>query len=287
VNLGQSSLAASRSIEPEGALTDATVTCCQLSPVIGDAAHNRELSLHAIADAATAGSDLIVLPELVTSGYCFESADESQRLAITRQDPIFDEWAAAAGSAIVVGGFPEIDRGALYNSAVLIEPEGGRTWYRKTHLWDAEKEVFTAGDRPPPIVDTKLGRLALLVCYDLEFPELTRNLALAGADLFVVPANWPLLGPIPAGEHAGEVVIAMATARMNHVFVACCDRSGTERGQAWTEGSAIVSADGWVVAEADGHAVISAVLDLESARNKRITKRNDAFLDRRPELYQG
>jgi predicted amidohydrolase len=137
----------------------------------------------------------------------------------------------------------------------------------------------------PPVVDTAVGRIGVAICYDLEFPEVTRQLAVAGAELIAVPTNWPLVDR-PPGERPPEVVIAMAAARVNRVAIACCDRAGTERGQRWTEGSTIVAADGWPVAVAGpGTATALADVDLARSRDKRLGEHNDALGDRRPELY--
>ena len=123
-----------------------------------------------------------------------------------------------------------------------------------------------------------------MICYDLEFPELTRSVALAGAQLLLVPTNWPLV-PRPDGERPPEVVIAMAAARVNRMAVACADRLGTERGQEWTGGSTIIGADGWVAAESREPGLLIADVDLELALDKRLTDHADAFADRRPDLY--
>jgi 5-aminopentanamidase len=124
----------------------------------------------------------------------------------------------------------------------------------------------------------------VLVCYDLEFPEMTRTLALAGAELIAVPTNWPYV-PRPPGERAPEVTIAMAAARTNRVFVACCDRAGTERGQAWNQGTAIIDTDGWVVASQPEIGSATGDVQLGAAHDKSYTGLADAFADRRPELY--
>jgi predicted amidohydrolase len=203
---------------------------------------------------------------------------------VTARDQLFDEWAAAAGDAAVVGGFCEDgEDGNLYNSAVLVDGGGVRAVHRKLHLWDREKLVFTAGDVPPPVLETRHGRISVAVCYDLEFPELTRDVALRGADILLVPTNWPLV-PRPEHERPPEVVIAMAAARTNRMFIACCDRDGTERGQEWTAGSVVVDERGWVVATAEDGVAIANV-DLSRARDKTLGERNDAFADRRPELF--
>jgi 5-aminopentanamidase len=262
------------------------VVCAQLAPRVGEHAANVAASVRAVRDAVAAGADVVVLPELVTSGYVFDSAGEAAGLAVTPADPLFGRWAEAAGGAVVVGGFCEAGpAGLLHNSAALVAGGAVRAVYRKTHLWDREKLVFTPGDAPPPVLDTAVGRVGVLICYDLEFPELTRSLVLAGAELLVAPVNWPL-APRPAGERAPEVLNAMNVARLNRVAVACCDRAGTERGVHWTEGTTIVDEQGWVAAAAGpGEGVAGAVLDLELSRDKRISPRNDLLADRRPELY--
>lgn len=256
------------------------VTCCQLAPRIGDLGWNRALTVSAIRGAAAAGADLVVLPELATSGYCFQSREEAASVAVSAADPLFDEWAEAAGDAAVVAGFCELgEDGTLYNSAAFVDRDGVRFVYRKTHLWDREKLVFEPGDRPPPIVETSFGQIGIVICYDLEFPEVIRSLALRGADLIAVPTNWPLVDR-PAGEHPPEVIAAMASARTNHVFIACCDRTGQERGVEWTAGTSLIDELGWVVASE------SVDFDLSRARSKALSPRNDALGDRRPELYR-
>lgn len=262
------------------------VHCAQLGPVVGDLAGNKAMSTAAVAAAAGAGADVIVLPELVTSSYCFASTDEAAAGAIEVTDDVFADWSRAAGGAIVVGGFAERGQhGAIYNSAALVDGSGVRTVYRKTHLWDAEALYFTPGDQAAPVVDTALGRIGVLICYDMEFPEMTRSVAVRGAQLLTVPTNWPMVQR-PDGERPPELIIGMAAARVNRMAVACCDRTNTERGQAWTEGTAIVNAHGWVVTDPiAGTASVAASLDLEVARSKDISARNHLFDDRRPSLY--
>lgn len=261
------------------------VVCQQLAPRIGDLAANRDLSLRAIEDAVAAGADVVVLPELTTSGYMFASAEEAAATAIARDDALLTAWAAAGRGAVVVGGFCERgEDGRLYNSAAIVAGSGVLGIYRKLHLWDREKLVFTPGAEPPRVYDTPAGRIGAIICYDLEFPELTRMLALAGAELLAVPTNWPLV-PRPEREHPPEVVIGMAAARVNRMAVACCDRIGTERGQAWTGGTTIIDVSGWIAATQTGEGSACADVDLGAARDKRLTEHADALGDRRPELY--
>jgi predicted amidohydrolase len=124
-----------------------------------------------------------------------------------------------------------------------------------------------------------------MVCYDMEFPEMTRAVALRGADLLAVPTNWPWIDR-PEGQPAPEILIAMAAARVNRMPILCCDRRGVERGQRWNEATAIIDESGWPVATAADSGVATALLDLSQARKKAISERNDALADRRPDVYR-
>lgn len=259
----------------------------QLAPAIGDLGANRALALGAIREAVDAGAEVVVLPELITSGYKFATADEAGGCAIGSGHEIIAEWAAEAARSgvVIVAGFCERgEDGRTYNSAALVDPAGLRAVYRKLHLWDEEKLLFTPGGAPPPVVDTPAGRIAVVICYDLEFPELTRGAALAGAELLAVPTNWPLVER-PAGERPPEVIVGMAAARVNRMAVACADRLGDERGVTWTGGSSIIGVDGWVAAETPELGLIVADLDLAAARDKRLTDHAHVFGDRRPQWY--
>jgi 5-aminopentanamidase len=261
----------------------------QLAPAIGDLDANRTLCLTAIREAADAGAEVIVLPELITSGYMFSSTQEAAQVAIAADHELLREWADEAGraGAVVVGGFCESDPDGgdrVFNSAVIAEGGEIRAVYRKLHLWDNEHAIFTPGTEAPPVVQTSVGRVGVVICYDLEFPELTRSVALAGAQLLAVPTNWPLF-PRPVGERPSEATIAMATGRINRMAVACADRLGTERGQDWTGGATIVDPEGWVAAESLSPGLLLADVDLGQALDKRLTERADVFGDRRPELY--
>ena len=262
-----------------------TIACCQYAPAIGDLDGNIEHIEGQIRAAVSAGAQVVVLPELATSGYMFADAAEARSLAMPASSPVFAKWAAIAGDSVAVVGYCESgDDGLLYNSAVVVGG-GVQVHYRKTHLWDREKMIFTAGDVRPPVVQTPHGTIAVMVCYDLEFGELTRHAALDGAELIVAPVNWPLF-PRPVGERPGEVITAMSTARTNKIAVAVCDRSGVERGQPWTEGSVIVDPDGWVAAAAGpGSGMVLADVDLSVTHDKSLTEHVHLLADRRVDLY--
>lgn len=165
-------------------MTSITVVCHQLAPRIGDLDYNRTLSESAIRGASDA--QVIVLPELMQSGYAFNNRAEAYAASETEDGPTLRLWCALASELdlIIVAGFCErLSAGRVANSVALIQPAGRLTVYRKVHLWNREKLIFTPGAEPPPVVDTQVGRIATMICYDLELPEWVRLAALAGADL--------------------------------------------------------------------------------------------------------
>ena len=253
-------------------------------------ARNRVIALDAVGQAADAGARIVVLPELTPSGYVFASPQEARSTAEPADGPTVTEWAQVARrlDLIIVGGFNELgDDGQLYNSAVLVDPGGVRAVYRKVHLWDAESDFFAAGTAPPPVVETEFGRVAMMICYDVEFPEWVRLPALAGADLLAVPTNWPA-EPVPPGERPMVVANVQAAAFANRMFVAAACRCGPERGVSWVGGSLIAGPDGYPLAGpagADDPELLLADCDLAQARTKATSPRNDPHLDRRPALY--
>ena len=268
------------------------IAAAQFGPVLGDPDANRATAAGAVRDAAAQGARLVVLPELSDSGYVFTGPDEARGLATRAADsPTLRQWRdlAAAHGCAVVGGFCELgDDGLLYNSAALVDESGTRAVYRKAHLWDREKLIFTPGTDAPPVVSLPYGQVAVMICYDLEFPEWARLAALDGADLIAAPVNWPA-APCPAGERPAEVTKVQADASVNGVYVVVADRCGVERGVDWISGTLIAGPEGYLLAGpvlADHPALLVADCDLAAARDKRINSRNDLLADRRPELYQ-
>lgn len=268
----------------------ARVAAVQLAPAVGQYLSNVDAASEAIAESIHAGADIVVLPELTTSGYVFESVAEARSLAIRPDDGVFDRWAALAAEradSVIVVGFAELgDDDALYNSAAVVTASGVLSVYRKVHLWNTEKRYFHAGDAAPLAIDTIHGCLGVMICYDLEMPEWTRLAALAGVDLLAVPTNWPLVDR-PANERIPEVQIGMAAARVNKMAIACADRSGVERGVIWSEGTTIIGADGWIVSETGaGTGAAWADFDAAESQQKQLTELSHVFNDRFPALYR-
>jgi 2,6-dihydroxypseudooxynicotine hydrolase len=278
-------------------MDNTVIAVAQLAIAIGEPDANRKAAAAGVADAAAAGARLVVLPELCDSGYVFgddrdRACAEAGALASPADDSeTLRQWHALAGEhqLAIVGGFCE--RGAdgrLFNSAAVVDASGTRAVYRKAHLWDKEKLVFTPGDAPPPVVDLGFGRVGVMICYDLEFPEWVRLATLDGADLIAAPVNWPSTGAPPKDGFPPDVLEALADAAANGVFVAVADRCRIERGVTWTGGSVIASPSGRPLAGPvleDRAVVLTAECDLLQARDKSLGGDTDRLADRRPQLY--
>jgi predicted amidohydrolase len=267
----------------ETSLRELRVRADELSPVLGDLDGNVIRIGAAIERAVVDGVQLLVLPELATSGYYLDSTEAALDVSLTSDSSVFSNWASLLPTGmVVVVGFAERLADVAYNSAVVLSSEGVHAVYRKVHLWDQEKNIFAAGADRQPVVKTPIGQIGVLICYDLEFPEVPRALALRGAEILVVPTNWPLVAR-PAGEHPPEIVQAMAAARASAITIVCCDRGGIESGKVWTEGTAVIGSDGWVIGGKKSHTVdATVVIDPASAQ---ISAHNHVMSDRRPDHY--
>lgn len=277
------------------------VACAQIAPVLGDVDANVAATSTAIERAAARGAHVVVLPELAATGYAFATPAEARAVATRDRGRSLAAWEELARrfELVVVGGFCELgDRDRLYNSAAVIDRDGLRAVYRKTHLWGHEQELFAAGEHEPPVVETSAGRLAVGICYDVYFPELVRSLAERGAELLCLPTNAPRNVPgEPAPPAAGgwlmpaQISLYVALAHLYRIFIAACDRVGDERGISWIGASAIVDETGWVLAGPPAgyrEGLLVAECALAHAREKRRGPRNHVFADSRAhELLSG
>jgi predicted amidohydrolase len=253
---------------------------------LGDLGGNVERIVEALHAAGSLGAQLIVMPELATCGYVFAHRDEARAASLTRDHPVWHRLAAALSEdAVAVVGYAERDGDRVFNTAAVLEHGTRIGDYRKAHLWGAENTLFTPGDGGAGAVfETRLGCLGVAICYDNEFPEVPRRLALAGAEILALPVNWPLV-PRPEGERPPETIQAMAAARSSRLATVIADRWGNERGIEWTGGSSIIDEDGWVVAVSGSYGIAMATLNLREKGDKSLPPHNDLFSDRRPELY--
>ncbi|QET04469.1 MULTISPECIES: nitrilase family protein [Cupriavidus] len=269
-----------------------TVASIQMAPHVGSKEENVARSLALIGEAAAHGATLVVLPELANSGYVFSSRAEAFALAEPVPDgPTTQAWidAARRHGIHIAAGIAEREGGRLYNSAVLVSPEGHLGTYRKLHLWGEENLFFEPGDKGLPVFHTEFGRLGIVVCYDGWFPETFRLLAMQGADIVAMPTNWVPMPNQPADRPAMANTLAMAGAHSNGLTIVCANRVGVERGQPFIGQSLIVGADGWPMAgpaSRDREEILYARVDLNVARRARqISAFNHVLRDRRRDLY--
>lgn len=249
-------------------------TVLQFTPLHRDVDANTTSIVDLIARTE---SDVLVFPELATSGYFFTSREASAACA----EPVEgDHLRAIIATArehgrVVICGFAELDGTSVYNSAIIIAPDTPPRVYRKTHLFYKERSCFDEGNTGffvvnVPHLDVNIGTM---ICYDWRFPESARTLALRGADLIAVPSNlvtelWPRVMPARAIE--------------NKVYVAVANREGSEE-----QGGEVVSFNGRsMIYGYNGDALgMSAELDPAATRVKSFNSINDIFSDRRPEYY--
>jgi predicted amidohydrolase len=271
------------------------IAVAQYQPRVGEVDHNRAAAVHWAQRAADAGAQLAVLPELATSGYVFTSVDEADAAAEDARSGATVEALieVCRGSGMhLVTGVDERDGDCRHNSAVMLGPQGHIATYRKLHLFFDEQSWFVPGDALP-VVELPFGRVGMLICFDLWFPEVARTLALGGAEIVAVPTNWVASFKRTVYDDRGYIqgdYVAVATAAQNGVVMACADRVGEERGTRFLGASIIVGADGWPVAgpaSAAGEELLVADVDLASVeRARRRTPRNHLLEDRRPSAYK-
>jgi predicted amidohydrolase len=174
--------------------TSCTLGILQIQAVAGDLDKNAESACKLFLEAASQGAQLLVFPELFSTGYdlCVMK-DNLHQLAQHRDGMLMQDFSALCRRKGVSAIIPFIEKegNVLYNAAAWIDGLGHvKGIYRKRHLWAEEKEYFTPGNQPPLIVDTKWGRMALMICYDIDFPEMSRYAALQGAELLLLPTAW-------------------------------------------------------------------------------------------------
>ncbi|KTC63008.1 carbon-nitrogen hydrolase [Pseudomonas fluorescens ABAC62] len=256
------------------------VALYQCAPLPLEVASNLK-RLRQLAHEAT-DADVLVLPEMFLTGYNIgaeavgalaeaQDGDSAQTIA---------DIAQSTGLAILYGYPERAEDGQIYNAVQLIDAHGQRVCnYRKTHLFgDLDRTMFSAGNDDFPVVELNGWKLGFLICYDLEFPENTRRLALAGAEVILVPtANM-----VPF-DFVADVTVR-ARAFENQCYVAYANYCGHEGEIRYCGQSSIAAPDGQRIAQAGlDEALIVATLDRQAILDARAA--NHYLQDRRPELY--
>ncbi len=255
---------------------------CESRPT--DVAANLERLDRVATEAAAIGAELLLCPEMFLTGYNIGAA-AARRLAETRDGDSARRVAEIAREhrLAILYGYPERGSGdSIYNAAQLVGGNGRCLGhYRKTHLFgELDRTMFSASAAESPVVEVNGWQIGMLICYDVEFPENARRLALAGAELIAAPtANM-----IPYDVVATTIVAARAFE--NQVYVAYANYCGREGEIEYCGLSCIAAPDGTDVARA-GRSEALIVGDLDRSLMAASRRINTYLTDRRPELYQG
>ena len=265
------------------------VAAVQMDVTLMEVEQNLDAIEQALEEAAGAGARLVVFPECAVTGYCFESLEEALPLGESIPGPSTDRIGAACARLDVHAVFGLLERveDRLYNACVLVGPAGLVSSYRKIHLPFLGIDRFvTPGDRPFAVHEAAGLKIGMNICYDGSFPESSRVMALDGADLVVLPTNWP-----PGAECFAAHVIN-TRAMENGIYYVATNRIGEERGFSFIGGSRICDPNGRTLDTADhtDPAILYADMDPERARNKRYVRvpdkhEIDRFDDRQPRWY--
>ena len=252
---------------------------------LGDFDHNIALATKYVEDAVRQRAELVVFPECMDTGYLFDSAEHCRQLAETMADGPFVKALSALAkknSIYIASGVTEWDpaKEKLFNTGIMFDRRGEVVChYHKQFLATHDQNWFSFGERGCPVVDTDLGRIGLLICFDGRIPEIFRAMAMQGAEVIVDMANFfamdqaDMWGPARAYE--------------NGVWLVAATKAGYERSIYYPGGSMIVDPKGRVLSKVpyDTHGMAVAEVDLDAASDKTIYANNDKIADRRPETY--
>jgi predicted amidohydrolase len=267
-----------------------TIAAVQVDCRLADVKHNLSRIQERTAEAAKEAR-LVIFPECVLSGYCYESKEEAWPSAEPVPGPstlAVAELCKRLGVSVIFGMLERGEESRLFNTAALVGPAGVIATYRKIHLPFLGVDRFTTpGDRPFAVHDLGGLRVGMNICYDGSFPESARTLMLLGADLVVLPTNYP------TGAMSTLKFLVQARALENHIYFAVVNRVGDERGFHFIGRSRVVDYNGSLLvhSEGEGEEILFATIDPTRARNKHLVHvpgkyELDRLRDRRPEMYR-
>jgi predicted amidohydrolase len=256
----------------------------QFAPAFGEVQTNLDYVTNQIESLEC---DLLVLPEFAMTGYQFVSRDE----VLSLSEPVPDGPTtsrlielARSRNLYLVAGLPERRGNQLFNSAVLVGPQGFLGIYRKTHLFFEETLFFSLGDTGFPVWDIGMARIGILICFDWYYPEAARTLALKGADILCHPSNLVL-------PHCPDAMVTRCLE--NRVYAITANRIGQEeRGGKpalrFIGKSEIVTPRGEVLhrASPEKPELIVCEVEVQEARRKSLNPFNDLWKDRKPRFYE-
>jgi len=255
------------------------VSIVQMDIVLGDPKKNRERAIRFIEEACRRGSNFVVLPELWTTGHSLENirglAESLDGTTIAMLLDICSKW-----KTYVIGSIAELRKEKIFNTATIVGPEGVLGCYSKVHLFPLmdEHKYFTPGETCG-VFQTPFGKVGLVICYDIRFPELTRKIALEGARILFVSAAWPY------PRVANWEILLKARAIENQMFVVASNRVGSDRKYTFFGHSVVLDPMGEVLVKGgDTELILTCELDMELLDKTRSLI--PCFNDRRPDVYQ-
>jgi predicted amidohydrolase len=223
------------------------VACAQMDIAIGNKDVNLESAVQMVKEAAQRGVDLIVLPELFTTGYCLDKAESLAEPPKGHSIELLRDLAGRFRISIIAGSLLEKRDTQIFNTSYVIGKDGKLLGhYDKVHLFPPFREhhYLTAGSGTS-IFKTELGLFGVIICFDLRFPEITRRLTLNGAQVIFCPAEFP------AERIAVWATLLRARAIENQVFMVGCNRVGSDGKHLYGGRSAIINPEGKTLAQAD------------------------------------
>jgi len=239
---------------------------------------NLDFVISSLEELHEEGIKLVVLPELWAAKFDKGRAEELwefSQIALNEVSSLSKRY-----RMMIAGSLIEKEGRDYFNTAYIMDNSGKEVArYRKVHLFSmAGEDMYFKGGRERVVVDTQIGKMGVIICYDLRFPELVRGLALSGAEILIVPAQWPR-----ARVHHWRT-LALARGIENQFFVVACNRTGWDRKEEYPGHSLIIDPWGEVLAEGgEEEGFIIAEVDLERVKSVRSTMK--CFDDRKPEVY--
>ncbi len=252
----------------------------QLSVRTGDEEANRTRAIELVDQACADGASIVSLPEIFTSAFEYDYMKRIAKPIPNRITDALAERATRYGCVVVAGSIPELHDGKVYNTAVVISPNGSILGtYRKSHLFPLmDEDKHLAPGNGLGLFDTPLGRIGVMICYDVRFPELARRLVLDGARFIVMPAQFPK----PRLDH--WLTLTRARAIENQVFLAAVNRTGDYGRSSFFGHSVVYDPWGEILSElGEEEGIGTAWIDLSLVDTVR--EKLPCFPMRREDLY--
>ena len=259
-------------------MTTVKAAALQFNIALGEVDANLDKAQAGLRRVAQQGAQLAVLPEMWSTGYAYRKLPE-----LAAETPrVLERISHTCGehNLVSVGSLPELEDGRIYNTAYVIDHGEIVASYRKLHLFSTlGEDKFLAAGNHSLVVDTAVGRLGIAICYDLRFPELFRKLALEGADILCIPAEWPK----PRQVHWQTLLRARAIENQVFVIAAnCCNIQGKID---FCGLSRIISPLGDILTAADESNDTDLVAEFDFSEMESYRAQIQILTDRRADIY--